>query len=351
MTNNNTPEEVINKIKSQLTGNREEDRQIILDSMHQCDPDDENTQEIVHELSRMLVDYLTPEEIERFNTALRKDLPELALIESVEDDLNNQHFDDAFRKLESYMNDDTRRFINDDKIEYHVFDNEFEERLFEEYGNVDREVRMIPFEVPIFKLYYYYAFLLVEQNRLNDAEEYLKKGLEYNPVSPKLLFELIDLYKKTCEWTVMNKYLQRVYECAYSPELLARYYRDLGYYYTEIGKLDIAVALYIHSLKYDQTGQAYNELDYLKYNGQNIEIEIDEVCKLLQSNDIPLVASDFIVKEYRLCGDRFAEDENLEAALEMYAYAYALDDSLENQMRYKMAEAALNGDDKVNINL
>ena len=72
---------------------------------------------------------------------------------------------------------------------------------------------------------------------------------------------------------------------------------------------------------------------------------------MLEENNIPLTANPVIVSEYRQRGDRFSEEEDLEGALEMYTLAYILDDSLENQMRYKFVEAALNGGGSVDISL
>lgn len=341
--------EYIENVKSQLTGEKEHDRLIIKQAMDDYDanPFDE---EVIHELSKMLTNCLTDEEIKEFNKALEKDMPEIPLLKSVEEDLNNQRFEEAFNKLDNYMNNE-RRFIPDEETEYHVFDNDIEEMLFEKYFKVEKQLAGIPFDVPIFMLYYYYAFLLVEQNRFDEAEEYFKKGLEYNPVSLQLIFELMDLCKKRSDWKNMNKYVQDAFKYAYTPDAMARIYRDLGYYYTEIGKLDISAALYIYSLKYEQTQQAYNELEYLKHMGQNIEITIDEAHQIVNDENIPLVANSFIVKEFRQRGDKFVEDEDLESAFEMYTLAYMLDDNMENQLRYKMIEAALNGEDQVNINL
>ena len=163
--------------------------------------------------------------------------------------------------------------------------------------------------------------------------------------------KLIDLYKRKGDWDNLNKYIKIAYNYAYTPDALAIIYRDLGYYYTEINKGEIAVALYYYSLKYDNNQVAHNELSYLEQLGQNIDITPQEAMKILEKENIPLVGNEFIVKEYRNCGDKYTESEDLENALHMYAMACALDDSIENQMRYKMTEAALNGEDHVDITL
>jgi len=349
MTDKNI-KEIINTVKSQLNGDREHDREIIKQAMDD-NQDRPDSQEIIHELSRMLTNYLTEDEIEQFDKALEKDLPEYSLLNSVEENITNQQFEKAFNKLDNYMTSDFKRFVNDENIEYHVFNNYIEEKLFEKYCTVKKEIRIIPFNLPIFMLYHYYGYFLVEQNRLDEAENSLKIALEYNPISLQVLFELIDLYKIKGDWNSMYEYLQLAFKYAYTPDALARAYRDLGYYYVEVGKPEISVGLYIHSLKFEQTEQAFQELEYLKHIGQNIDITPEDAKKLLHDNDIPLVANPFIVEHYRNSGDIFGEEENMEQALEMYALAYVLDDSLENQMRYKLAEAVVNGTGNVNITL
>lgn len=347
---NKSYDEIIEDIKSDLTGNKDKDKQILLINMQKY-AEHEYGREITRELGRLFYDYLTPEEIEEFEKALQKEIPERELLNQVSDDLNNQRMDDAFNKLDNYMKNNPDRYVNDKINEYHIFSNEMEEVLFNEYVHTDKEVRILPPDIPLVDLYYIYAFLLVEKNRLNDAEKYLKIALDYNPVSTHLIFELVDIYKRKGEWSNVFKYIKLAYKYAYLPEDLSRVYRDYGFYYTETHKPDVAVALYIYSLKYHDYPAAYQELEYLKHIGQNTDISKDEVEKILKENDIPLVANPFIVKEYRECGDRYGENDELEHALEMYTIAYMLDDSIENQLRYKMAKATLDGKNDVNISL
>lgn len=342
--------EIINDIKSQFTGDDEHDRMIILDSIKKYAEDD-NAHEVVHELSKMLYDYLTPEQKKGFEKALKKDIPELRLVDDVYDDLNNQRFEEAFQKLDEYMKNEPKKFVDDEKTEYHILTNDMEEFLFEKYIIPEKEVKFVPREYPLLDLNFLYAYLLVEREEFDLAEKYLKIALGYNPVSTQVIFELVDLYKRKADWKNMKEYIQMAFNYSYIPEDLAKAYRHFGFYYTENGNAELAVALYLYSLKYDNNELAHHELEYLNQLGQNINITPEEAQKLLRDNDIPLVANHDIVKEYRSRGDKFAEEEELEKSLQMYAFAYMLDDSIENQMRYKIAEAALNGGGPVNITL
>lgn len=343
-------DDIIEMIKSEFNGDRQHDRQIIQQAMHDYAAHAYG-EEIIRELGRMLWDYLTPEEQEKFEKASQMDIPERQLLDSVLDDFNNQRLDEAFEKLDDYMKNNPQRFVDDEDTEYHYFENDMEMTLFEEYIKPEKKAILVPREVPILDLHYLYAYLLVEKDRLHDAEDHLQIALSYNPVSVRVMHELIDLYKKQGMWDKMNEYIPLTFRYSYTPDSLARTYRHLGFYYTEEKKLDIAVALYYYSLKYEDSPAAHNELGYLEHLGQSIDITPKDAMEILEKGDIPLVGNEFIVREYRNCGDRYTEDEDYENALHMYALAYALDDSIENQMRYKMTEAVINGDTNVNISL
>ena len=299
----------------------------------------------------LLCDFLTPEQIQQLEQARKNTNPEIQLYDDVMNDFNSQRFDDAFEKLDDYMKNAPKRFESDEENVYYTFSNDIEITLFEEYVQEHRHITLIPPEIHVVELYYYYAYLLVEKNQLSDAEKCLKKALMLNPVSNQVIHELIDLYKRQFDWENMMQYVQLAFRYAYTPDFLARTYRHLGYYYAEIHKPEISAALYIYSLKYDDHQAAYHELEYLEHIGENTNLTKEEVIKTLTDNDIQLVANEFITKEYRDYGDKLSEEEKLEEALQMYALAYSLDDCMENQMRYKMAQAAVDGSGEVNITL
>ena len=47
--------------------------------------------------------------------------------------------------------------------------------LFEEYIKPEKKAILVPREVPILDLHYLYAYLLVEKDRLHDAEDHLQR--------------------------------------------------------------------------------------------------------------------------------------------------------------------------------
>lgn len=271
---------------------------------------------------------------------------EINLLNEVYSEINDNDIDAALEKLENYIENNGGNFEDD---EYHVFDNPMELELFNQYFS--KQIKPIPPEMPIKDIYYTYGFLLLEVNQLEKAQDALLKALKFNPVSPIIIFELMEVHKRLNDYDSFVKCLGDVFNFAYTPHDLARAYRYLGFFSIEIEKFDLAVSAYVYSLKFDNHESAYQELAFLKNSGHDIDIDFENVVKILQDNDIPLAANSFIVSKFRQWGDEFAEEESFEEALNMYGCAYSIDDSLENQMRYKMTESILNGRTDVEISL
>lgn len=332
--------QIINDIKSELTEDSDENRRIILNYLNKYSSV-EGGEEVIKELGTLIYDYLTPEELENFEKILDDDVPERKLMKEVTEDINSQKIDEAIQKLEEYINNPDKGYVNDDKSEYHQFNNQMEVVLFEKYITPEREVLPIPAEVPLVDIYHIYAYLLIEKEEYDEAIKYLNTALEYNPVSLPLLEEIREIYKILGNLEKLEEYIRLSFKYSYNPTDIARVYRDYGYYYAEKSEPETAVALYLQSLKFDNNELAYRELHYLQSDGQDIELTLDDVKEVLEENSIPLVANSFIIEEYTRCGDRFTEDEEYEKALEMYTIAFVLDDSPENQLKYKTAEKAV----------
>lgn len=268
------------------------------------------------------------------------------LLNDVYADIENRDIGQALERIESYLEDNPNAFEDED---YHAFNNPLELEMFKHFFSDD--IKLIAPEIPIKDIYYTYGFLLLEANRLEDAKQSLLKALKFNPVSSAIIFELMEVYKRINDYDSYNRCLKDVFRFAYSPQDLARAYRYLGFFNIEIRNFELAAASYIYSLKYENSEAAYQELAFLKDSGQDIEIPFEDAVRILQDNNVSLVGDEFVVSKFRQWGDEFAEEEHFEEALNMYGCAYSLDDSLENQMRYKMAESILNGDGQVEINL
>ena len=194
---------------------------------------------------------------------------------------------------------------NDEEIsvqkEYHSFLNPLEEILFYQYIGLEKELAYIPFNEPLFDLYYIYGTLLLENDDFAKAEEYLLKALRINPVSSKTILSLADIYKsKTRTYNRFFLYNVDALKFAYKNEDIARAYRNFGFFYVEENQLDIAAVFYDFSLNFDFNRQAFRELEYLKSRGINTEIDRKDAENVIESKKIQVGVNPFILDTLRI---------------------------------------------------
>lgn len=209
--------------------------------------------------------------------------------------------------------------------EYHSFLNPLEEILFYQYIGLKNELGYIPFNEPLFDLYYIYGTLLLEYDNYSKAEEYLLKALRINPVSSKTILSLADIYKsKTRTYNRFFLYNVDALKFAYKNEDIARAYRNFGFFYVEENQLDIAAAFYDFSLNFDFNNQAFRELEYIKSRGSNTEINRNDAERIIESKNIQVGANPFILDTLKIICSDLESKKNYSGALYFYRILYDL---------------------------
>ena len=209
--------------------------------------------------------------------------------------------------------------------EYHSFSNPIEEVLFYQYVGLKKELEYIPFNEPIFGLYYIYGCLLLDDDQYEKAEEYLLKALRINHVSSKTILELADIYKsKTRTYNRFFLMNADALKYAYSNEDIAKAYRNFGFFYVEENQLDVAAVFYDYSLNFDFNKKALVELEYLKSRGINIEIDDEKARDVIESKNIQLGVNPFILDTLRLISADLENRNYYSGALYFYRVLYDL---------------------------
>ena len=219
--------------------------------------------------------------------------------------------------------------VNEEEIsvqkEYHSFLNPLEEILFYQYIGLEKELAYIPFNEPLFDLYYIYGTLLLENDDFAKAEEYLLKALRINPVSSKTILSLADIYKsKTRTYNRFFLYNVDALKFAYKNEDIARAYRNFGFFYVEENQLDIAAVFYDFSLNFDFNRQAFRELEYLKSRGINTEIDRKDAENVIESKKIQVGVNPFILDTLRIICADLENRKYYRGALYFYRILYDL---------------------------
>lgn len=100
-----------------------------------------------------------------------------ASLDLVRFNIFKKDFDNALLIIEDLVAkvEDMGAFEDDQVSEYHVFDEPFEEFLYQYRAKPEKDLKQA--QIPYTEFYLLYGSLLVEMKRLSEAREELEKGL------------------------------------------------------------------------------------------------------------------------------------------------------------------------------
>lgn len=216
--------DIINEIKSNLGGNKDLDTRYLSSQVEKY-KDHPYNKEILKEISRMMWDCLSDEEKLEYIEITNNKNPIMDILNDVSYDIEQGEYELALNKLDKFM-ESFQPIFEDDKVsEYHFFTNPLEEILFYTYIGAEKEVRLIPDNQPLLDLYYIYGFLLLETQKFDKSDEYLKKAIRINPVSSRIILELCEIYKlHAYNYNKYHMYASDALKYAYYPTDIGRCY-------------------------------------------------------------------------------------------------------------------------------
>lgn len=180
------------------------------------------------------------------------------------------------------------KFVENDNERYFSFNNGIE-FLTSKYV-LKLEKRAVWININYSLAYNTLAYICNEEKDFEKAIEYTDKALYYNPMDLNSVFEKAESYKMQRKFDDMLKATIETYDYIFSPEHLARYYRNLGYFYIEAGNYELAYSLYLISLLYQEVKGAYSEIAYIKQILKNPEynMDLDTAASILEKNNISI---------------------------------------------------------------
>ena len=317
-------EEIINEIKSNLGENKDLNKKY-LSSQMDVYKNHPNNKEILNEISSMMWDCLSEFEKEEYKQIIENKTQVIDILNEVSYEIENGKSKVALEKLDKFINKYQSPFENDDDAEYHFFTNTLEELIFMRYIGSKNEIKYIPTNQPVLDLYYIYGFLLLEDNQFEKSEEYLKKAIKINPVSSRVILELSEIYK--IHTYTYNKYYMFVSDAlkyAYYPQDIARCYRQLGFYYIEENQMEIALALFIYSMEYELSPQAYSEINYIQSKNSELKLNLDECINIIKNKNIQLGVNPFVLDTLYELADEYEKNRLYSQSLYYYEIIYDL---------------------------
>ena len=275
-------------------------------------------------------------------------------METIKGLIKNKDYEKAENMLLDLITQSNNKVIEDENNTYYSFNNYIEILIF--WYMYKPEKRNICPDINYSEIYYYLGFINIEIKNYGKAQEYFKKGLEWNPMDVSIMFENAYLYRMLGDIERYKTEIEKTNPFIYEIGYMAKYYRELGWYYVEKKSFDLANALYTQSLAFYETDMAKRELEFIAksenrkarlstaeemqklfrdynitfgFNRNIVDIIIDEYNRLYNENPQPDVINFISKKLYDITLDdkymTFYElkDENTETKIDVpFTWSY-----------------------------
>ena len=288
-------QETINQIFKGLTGDNKADIKYLNELMEQH-KGDENSTEIIRALSRKIFELLPDEKKAELNQIIGNEVDTInSTVEEAKFQLSQNNPIKAEELLKSAIDSIPFEFKDDEECGYFCFDNALEVAIFSISQEYKKTIRRATYDFA--QIYYMYSYSLIENQKINEAEEALKKANKWNPVSTTIMGELSEVYKIKKDYENYLYWSKRIIQYATSSKTLARGYRNIAYYYCDIEEYEKSAAIYHFSRFFEENKQVTSELFYIaeKLGKLPEEPKLDNIKDLFKQEDIQFGASDFVI--------------------------------------------------------
>ena len=333
-----TLDQILQEITSKLTGRPQDDAMYLLEQSEKY-KSHEYHKEIFRMLERLAYE-LDPNGTSNAFTKIiyENNLVAEMIIEEVGFQIYMKNFERALYLMKPLVEDADKKCENiDNKVnEYHYFNNEIEEILYVELFKPAKELEQMPEDFAY--IYYKYGAVLYELEKYDEAKAAFKKANKINPVKVQILFALAEISEMDENWDEYLDITSRCLKYSYLREDIARCYRNYGFYFSEHGNYEIAAALLLLSMHYDQESNVdvLDELSYISDEiGRNIEpLSPKETLKILKKNNIQAGPSALVLSIILSIAGHAQENKDEEKA----EYFNAIFDNLGNPMGNEFLE-------------
>ena len=236
---------------------------------------------------------------------------------------------------------DPSYFQEDGQSRYFCFHDPFEVPLFNHFFRPEKKIRFIPpFVIDCSQTY---AYILIEKGEYEKALHVLGNALRYNPVNLRLLFEKNEICKIAERWDDFKKLNDFCIAIAYTPEQIARAYRNYGYMYFELDDFDAAICCYLVSLNFESNAHVRSELFILSQRIKafiDIDLYMQSAPERFEEKGILVAPSRDVVNLALDVAKIHEESRRLREALQHYNISYRLTqaDAIKEKMETILVE-------------
>ena len=209
-------------------------------------------------------------------------------IKEVRKNMQESNFGLAKEKLEEMLEECKECKLEDDENIYRSFNNVIEEILYFYRNNPKK--RLVYPEKNMAEIYYTLGYIELELNNNDAAMKYLIQAEKWNPMDPLIKFEIAVIFRRKGQVDRFRAEIEKLFPYVYNSYGLAKFYREMGWYYSERKVWDVANALYTNSLSYYVAEVANNELKYIaQMNNREVKHSTqEEIKRLLWEYNMPI---------------------------------------------------------------
>ena len=203
-------------------------------------------------------------------------------------------------------------FADDTVSEYHYFFELYEEILYRFFEKPERTLRR-PGGIPLPQLYLEYGSILIDLQRVDEAQQALAKAVRWNPVNSDIAFEYAETFKVQGNMEQFCALTRQQFRYAYRPKQLARCYRNMGFYFVERQLWQEAMACFLLSLQYDPDSKnAQLELYYIQdqTKGKVRQPDAKRIHHIAETNGFPMGPDRDVVGLAYTLGKQGVEEQN-----------------------------------------
>lgn len=327
--------EKIKEIFNGLSGDNEADIKYLKEQIEKH-KDDENSTEIIRALGRKIFELLPDDAKTEINQVIGNELATISsTIEEAKFRLSKNEPKKAEMLLKSVIDTVSLTFNDDEECGYFCFDNALEMTIFALSEKFQKTIRRPTYDFA--EIYYMYAYSLIENRKLDEAESALKIALRWDPVSTVIMSELSEVYKQRKDYKNYLYWSKRVIEYASSSAMLARGYRNIAYYYCDIEEYEKSAAIYHFSRTFEDNKQVTSELFYIaeKIGKLPEPPKAEYIEELFKKEGIQLGASDFVLAAAYQLSKACMDNNDIENALD---FLYIIYDLTNDEKIYELIE-------------
>ena len=317
-------QEKLNEIYKGLSGDNKKDIEYLKGQMDEY-KDDENSIEIIRALSRKIFDLLPDDAKDELNRIIGNNTDTImATVEEAKYQLKEGNPKKAEMMLRSALDSIPYEFKDDEECGYFCFSNALEVAIFSVTNKYKKTIRMATYDFA--SIYYYYAYSLIENRKIDEAEAALKTALKWDPVSTTIISELSEIYKIKQDYENFLYWSKKILEYADSSQMLARGYRNIAWYYSDVEKYDTAAAIYYFSRFFEESKQVNAEMFYITEQiGHLPEMpSVEKMQEIFEKEGIQYGANDLVISIAYQLSKSCLENNDKESACHYLSIVYDL---------------------------